>query len=188
MTASVGPRLASTVGECVATSLAAPAGRRGKRTPNSAPAAHAQRGKLRVRSRARLYPTGLANHGGARRALTAAAVFAETLAEQPGNMGSSISSRSLPSAGGGGRGVFPKPFWLPVARPSAFPVFPPTPELNFHRDASCVTVIIGHLSAPQGPTAHGHVNCVCACVRCAHASGDKVCTRSPEGTRRQSSG
>lgn len=92
------------------TSLAALTGRRGKRTPNSAPAAHAQRGKLRVRSRDRLYPTGLANHGGARMALTAAAVFAETLAEQPGNMGSSISSRTLPSAERGGRGAFPDPF------------------------------------------------------------------------------
>ncbi|KAL1431677.1 hypothetical protein MTO96_013788 [Rhipicephalus appendiculatus] len=115
----MGLRRAKALQESTVTSPAAPAGRRGKRTPNSAPAAHAQRGKLRVRSRARLYPTGLADHGGARMALTAAAVFAETLAEQPGNMGSSISSRTLPSAEGGGRGAFPTLFnYLHAPQPS----------------------------------------------------------------------
>lgn len=165
MAASVGPWFASTVGECVATSPAAPAGRRGKRTPNSAPAAHAQRGKLRVRSRARLYPTGLANHGGARMALTAAAVIAETLAEQPGNMGSSISSRSLPSAGGGGRGIFSQPFLVTCCTPLSLPRLPANSRAKL--PSGCFLRNSHHrpsLRAPRPYRARRRC-CLCVCVR-----------------------
>lgn len=79
----------------------------------------------------------------------------------------SAAGRYLQQEGAGGEEVaFPNPYFA-YLRPAAIPVFPQTPELNFLRDASCVTVTIGHLSAtPRLPSRWHHTlaRAVCVCV------------------------
>lgn len=103
----------------------------------------------------------------------------------------SAAGRYLQQEGAGGEEVaFPNPYFA-YLRPAAIPVFPQTPELNFLRDASCVTVTIGHLSAtPRLPSRWHHTlaRAVCVYVWCAHASGDEVYTCSCDCTRGQASG